>query len=581
MNIKRITLAILIFCTLESCAGKDIETQQKPKLNRISLTEETGVKLQNFFSQEASYQRFSGVALVESNDSIVYKQTLGKATSSGNRNDNLRFEIGSITKQFTAAAILQLVQHEKLALSDNINLHLGSLSSKEWKKVTIHQLLTHTSGIPSIYQTEQGLEIFFPEEAAISLADLVNRFKDHSLLFSPGEEFSYSNSGYVLLAAVIEEKTGMTYHEYLEKNIFDKYGLESTSFTREGNTTEPFYEYRADLSKRAPIYHPSWSFGAGGAYSTVEDLARWAKLIQSDSFLTENLRKEFLKSHTRQGYGYGWQFDQNGRIQHDGGTAGYMSFLSIDPSQKTVVVLLTNQGFEDIHKYGKSARYLSDVLAKTWNILSNEEVEVLPEIVKTNFQKKRSYRLDDKIKIDFTPGTDTSVVISVDGSLVTRILPSTPLKASAVLEEKMLAIGERLHNSDYWKLAKYCDGEMKFVCYSGLMRIGMKMMKKQTGKITETVPYFAAENHGLIRMIGEDGTLDMIVYFNDANEVQGIFEYASISGIAGGEMIAYPIGENRFFVDGHPYGEPSCEITIQANKLTISQLGREVVATEQ
>lgn len=528
-------------------------------------------QLKKLYDREASYQHFNGVVLIKQSDSTVLKTCYGTADRKKPIELNTRFDIGSLTKQFTAAAILQLVHEGKLKLNDPINKHLGSHASERWKKVTIHQLLTHTSGIPSLYQTEQGLEVFFPEETAIPLSDLIGRFKDAKLLFSPGEEFSYSNSGYILLAAIIEQLSVDTFEKYMVE-MFRRYGLENTSFLRDLNAASPFYGYRNDLLKSAPIYHMSWFKGAGGVYSTVEDLSKWVDIITSKEFLNEKLRNSFLKSHTNAGYGYGWQFE-DGHIQHDGGNAGFISFLSFDPASKDHVVLLTSRSFEDIRMFGKSADYVRGLVDKSWKAMNGEEVDVLP-MIKTGRLTTGSY-LVGEVSIELKKN-DTSLVVSADGTYPSRMIFNTPLDGKGEETLKMKEIARFLQKGKYWSLASHCDGEMKFVMYSGLMSVGMRMLKKQVGKVTQLIPYYVESGHGLLRMKGTKGILDLIVYFDEEGKIQGIFEHGNYEVDKQVEMLAYPIGNSLYYLDGLPYGEKSATIKILDDEIVFYQLDRSV-----
>lgn len=533
-------------------------------------------QLKKLYNREASYQHFNGVALIKQADSVVFKKSYGNKDRENPIELNTRFDIGSLTKQFTAAAILHLVQKDKLKLRDPVNKHLGSHASDRWKKVTIHQLLTHTSGVPSLYQTEQGLEIFFPKETAIALEDLIARFKDAKLLFSPGEEFSYSNSGYVLLATIIEQVSGLTYEDYME-NMFDKYGLNSTSFTRDTHAANPFYGYRNDLLKPAPIYHRSWLKGAGGVYSTVDDLSKWVYVITSEEFLDDDLRESFLKSHTNAGYGYGWQFEQD-HIQHDGGNAGFISFLSFNPNTQDHIVILTNRSFEDIRMFGKSADYVRELVSKTWASMDGEAVDVLPAI-KSGQLTTGGYLVGEEIVE--VEKNDTSLVVSASSTYPSRMIFNTPLNGEDDQTLKMIEIAKLLQKGKYWSLASHCDGEMKFVMYSGLMSVGMRMMKKQVGKMTQIIPYYVEEGHGLLRMKGTEGILDLIVYFDEEDKIQGIFEDGNYDIDRQMEMLAYPIGNNLYYLDGLPYGEKSATLKIMDEKIVFYQLDRSVTGTRK
>ncbi len=536
----------------------------------------TNAQMVQYFNNEANYGHFNGAVLVKQADSVLLEVCSGLANKEQEITLQTTFDIGSITKQFTATAILQLVDQGKISLNQPINQYLGELGSKRWKNVTVHHLLTHTSGIPSLFQTEQGLEIFYPTAEPIALPALIDRFRDGKLLHSPGEEFSYSNSGYVLLARIIEQVSGLPYQAYLQKHIFDRYNLRNTSFGKTGDFALPYYGYRHDLLKPAPIYHPSWFIGAGGVYSSALDLSKWAQIVTRSDFMNPKLKALLFTKHTRAGnghYGYGWVINKDSLVSHDGGNAGYMSTLSIDFATGMHQVILTNRSFENIHDFGKSANQLKNWSDDIWKWLAGESIEALPEIKPV---KPVTGELCLNGKPLIIQQQDSIGTIRLDEGSPARIIANTPLEDSSTASVKLLLITELLAGNKYWKLARYCDGEMRFVAYSGLLRMGMNMMRKQTGEVQEMIPYLADKGHGVIRMIGEEAILDMIVYYDDEGRIQGIFEHGNYELDKAQQMIAYPIGNNQLYLDGFPYGEKSATLTVENGQLNVSQSGRTV-----
>lgn len=569
----------LIFLTLltsfNACSYSQTSEIPKSSLDRVEIlqsinSEDYQKHLNYFLDQEIAYGHFSGVAMIQHKGKIIYS----KASPTLPQGINTRFDIGSISKQFTAAAILQLLNEKQFKLTDPINNHLSEYGSKKWENVTIHHLLTHTSGIPSIYQTEQGIEIFFPQEKEISLSNLINKFQDAKLLFSPGEEFSYSNSGYVLLAAIVENLSGSSFQSYVENELFAKYGLKNTSFTRDKSSAIPMYGYREDLLKKAPIYHYSWMIGGGAIYSNATDLLRWTELIQSDDFLTAELRSKYLQSHTNSGYGYGWITDEMGRIRHDGGTFGFMSLLAFDQESRVSTIVLSNRSFENIKDFSKSTDYVKQIVEKIWKCLQGKEIEILPSITTSSIQKEIYANEGDSLFI--VPINDSLYKIRYSNAQVSRVIPNTPLSEKDSINKKFIKVAKMLEESNFWEIAKYSDKEMKLVCYSGLMRYGMKQMKKQTGEVHSIVPYKIDKSHGLMRMKGKNGILDLIVYFNEDGKIQGIFEHGFYKHDKEMPQLAYPTSKNSLFVDGFPYAEESCKIEIRNGVAIIKQLGREL-----
>lgn len=528
----------------------------------------------DLLNKEMSYGHFSGVVMMQHHGETIFS-SVSRGLPSG---QNTRFDIGSISKQFTAAAILELANSGHLQLFDPINKYLGRFTEKKWRKITIHQLLTHTSGIPSIYQTEQGLEIFFPKEEETTIDFLIEKFRYDKLLFSPGSEFSYSNSGYVLLAAIIESISGKSFQSFMEENIFKQYKLAQTSFKRDANCAKPYYGYRTGLLSEAPVYHSSWMIGCGGVYSNASDLLKWTQLIQTKDYLNFNLQKEYLKSHTSKGYGYGWQFDIEERIQHDGATAGFVSSLSFHPKTGVSIAILSNRSFEQIHDFKKSAKYIAELEDKLWKLLEGYKIESLPEISKSS-TGARLFSLDDQwVKI--VPKNDSVFLVSHSSTTISRLIANTRITSNDKLSIALKNLAEVLENERYFKLARSCTSDMKFVCYSGLMRYGMKVMKKKTGDVQTIIPYKVGENYGLLRMKGELGNLDLIAYFDSEENIQGIFENGFYQRDKIQPQIAYAINESTFYIDGLPDGENPCWIEIEDGIASVKQLNRALVFIE-
>jgi CubicO group peptidase (beta-lactamase class C family) len=539
-------------------------------------------QVETIFTRAAQYGHFNGVVIVQDSAQRQYEICKGDARPGIPITTDTPFDIGSLTKQFTAAAILQLVVDGKVDLHTPVNQYLGDLASKRWRKVTLHHLLTHTSGIPSLYQTEQGLDVFFPEAGPITRATLVNRFRFAKLQFSPGEEFAYSNSGYILLAVVVEEMSGLSFGDFLNQKIFQPYGLTSTSWGATSGAALPYYGFRVDLQRAAPVHHPSWMVGAGGVYASAEDLARWIEVIQSDTFLNGTLRDEYLRSHTRAGasatYAYGWQRSTEGYVEHDGINTGFAAFVSFDPTTRQQVIILTNRGFESIHLYGNSADKIREWATSIWADLNGEPAEMLPAKVDRALAHG-AFVLPDGDTLHLTP-VDTVIRLTIKNRYPSRIVTNTPLSETTEMGEKMSKLCKLLQRGKYWKVGKYCDGEMKLVTYTGLLSVGVNMMKKRVGDLEEIIPYFVNEAYGLARMNGSEGGQDIIFYFDEEGRVQGMFEYEFYLPEKQVEMYAYPV-KNGFYLDGFPDGEDALEFSWKNDSLYFQQHGRTVVLTKR
>jgi len=258
--------------------------------------------------------------------------------------------IGSVTKQFTAAAIMMLAEEGKLFLTDSVAQHLPEFAP-QLRDVSIEQLLTHTSGVPDY--TRQWRFLLLDRGDEISLPDLLGRIKGKSLDFAPGTRFEYSNSNYVLLGAIIEKVSGQPYGKFMEERIFVPLGLGNTAYggyERAASMRAKGYEADGGKYSKPKSISMSMAYAAGGLVSTVDDLARWDNAITSGKLLKgESWQRVFSPARLQTGepskYGYGWGL---GKLQgataysHGGEIYGFSSFVERLPEQGIYVAVLAN-----------------------------------------------------------------------------------------------------------------------------------------------------------------------------------------------------------------------------------------------
>ena len=329
------------------------------------FAQDHAAKVQEVLTLAHKYRQFNGTALVAEDQKLVYKGAFGMANMEwGIPNaPDTKFRLGSITKQFTATLILQLVEQGKIKLDGKLSDYLPEYRKDTGEKVTIHHLLTHTSGIPS-YTSQPG---FFENVSRnpYKVGDFVKKHASGDLEFEPGSKFSYNNSGYFLLGAIIERVTGKTYEQVLKENIFDPLGMKNSGYDH----------YDTILPKRAAGYRPtpngyvnapyldmSLPYAAGSLYSTVEDLYLWDQALYTDKLLTAESKALMYKPFLEQ-YAYGWvvrdaSFKVNGLpvplITHDGGINGFTTRIVRYPKEKNLIVLLDNTGSEYLERLSDS-----------------------------------------------------------------------------------------------------------------------------------------------------------------------------------------------------------------------------------
>ncbi len=259
------------------------------------------------------------------------------------------FEIGSITKQFTAVGILMLMEEGKLSLDDEITKYIPDYPTQD-TKITIHHLLTHTSGIKS-YTSIPTLREFARDD--LSLEELIDAFKNEPMDFKPGEEFRYNNSGYVLLGYIIEKASGKPYDEFVQKRIFDKLKMKNSYYGSKSlliKNRAYGYQERESGYVNADYISMNIPHAAGSLMSTVDDLYTWNTAIRNHKLISkESTEKAFTDYKINNGnnisYGYGWfmaRIQDVPVIEHGGGIFGYTSQGIYVPSENVYVIILTN-----------------------------------------------------------------------------------------------------------------------------------------------------------------------------------------------------------------------------------------------
>lgn len=306
---------------------------------------------------------FNGTVLVARNGEILFGRGFGMADAvNGIPNDlETRFRIGSITKQFTAMGILILESRGLLASTDPVCGYLDQCP-RGWEAITLEHLIGHTSGVFGFTELED-----FDATQPVTPAETIERVAGIPLPWEPGQNYRYSNSGYVLLGMVIERVAGQSYEAFLEQNIFTPLGMEDTGYDH--GTEGLAVGYRTGFEP-ASFVDMSVPYAAGALYSTVLDLLRWDEALYTDKLVPTaylDKRETALVSITdRAGYGYGYGVAlglEEGRrvVFHDGGINGFYTQYSRYPDDHLCVVILTNR--EDSPSLDALASFAADLVS--------------------------------------------------------------------------------------------------------------------------------------------------------------------------------------------------------------------------
>ncbi|WP_282940885.1 serine hydrolase domain-containing protein [Paenibacillus sp. RC67] len=293
----------------------------------------------------------SGTVLIAHEGNIIFQKAYGYANIEHQVLNTIetKFRIWSLSKSFTALAIMMLYERNLLKLEDDIGAYLPEFANKG---IAIIHLLNHTAGLVN-YTSLPGYH-FRLNKLELTHQDVIKQLMDKPLQFKPGASFSYTNSAYYLLGMIIEITTGLSFEEFLIRNILQPLGMDNTGI----------FHQRKVIPHMSSGYHSSWEqfiqceylnmsgmFGAGAMYSTVEDLFKWDQALYTEKLVSQAALDQVFKPTFN--YGFGWFIDERynrKRIHHSGAYRGHRSDMQRYPNEKVTIIMLTNYDFVPILK---------------------------------------------------------------------------------------------------------------------------------------------------------------------------------------------------------------------------------------
>ena len=364
-----------------------IELKKIERSNRCQVAstfdDVLSVKIRDFMNRYTAIWPFSGTILIARQGKVFFEEGYELASQEYNvpNTPYTKHRLCSITKQFTAMAILILEERGQLTTMDLALQYLPDYPELD-HRITIHHLLTHTSGLPYCFGTE--FENRLESEKRILSQNEVHRFgtemedfelgsryealfrtyRTLPLVGEPGEVFEYSNFGYLLLACIIEQVSGMSYENFLEDNIFKPLKMSDTGVERDKKIIRNLatgYYLTGDELIRHKYVNLDHAIGAGDIYSTARDLVRWEEALKTEVLISKKQLEKMFTAYAKSGettsesedYGYGWFIDENHgykRISHGGGGLGFLTEFHRYPDTGLSIIVLSNYGFTAVYK---------------------------------------------------------------------------------------------------------------------------------------------------------------------------------------------------------------------------------------
>lgn len=358
------TVTIALICA--ACSGSGPDAILEAPTEETSIDNEViDFRSEAFLQEMLNDERFSGVALVVKDGKVVHAKGYGDATSENKNTVSTVFHVASITKQFTAAAIMQLVEKRVLDLNTSVNEYLPEkYRSPKWDGVDIHHLLSHTSGVPDYAVTRDYYDVVEGFCLGDTVDGMVKEAMEKDLEFEPGSQFSYSNIGFTLLGIVIENQTSIPFDEYVRINILNPMGMKSSRIHVIGHVPvaeeADGYRWSDGQSTHVPDDIVSLPVTApdGGLVTTLSDFVKWTKIYMggNPTVLTQKSLDRMLSPVTKVewtdprglplSYGYGL-FLGGGLVSHPGGIVGFRSHFIVDREKELLIAVFSNNTTND------------------------------------------------------------------------------------------------------------------------------------------------------------------------------------------------------------------------------------------
>jgi CubicO group peptidase (beta-lactamase class C family) len=530
-----------------------------------------------------AYNRFWGNVLIAQNGKIIFQQSYGFADKGRNiKNDSSTlFNLASVAKTMTAAAIFKLHDEGKLSLYDRVDKYIPGFVDDKTDSLTIINLLNHTSGMVTNPSNREDIKKEVPvlsDKEPVTLEQIISQFRETKLKSKPGTTFEYNNYGYIFLAYIIERVSGMDFFNYLNSTVLSKAGMTHTLSQLDLPGTEATGHIGIGTDNIHPVKsleHPSWYTGAAGIYSTAGDLCRFLQSVFSHELFSERTLKLMIDSSviTHRGnilWTSGWQkneVDGQDWYSHGGSIEGFSARIGYIPRENISIVILSNLVKDYKHDEMSSVNFsfVDEITENIIKILHGKTVAYIPvPNGKADEKLIGNYKLDDTHFLSVSFRNDSLFLTTEINSNFTLFDYSLNKEINDTLGNYKICkiFTSSLVSNNFDGFEKYATEEMQkdFFNEKGMtelinfwQRILSKAGKYLSSNICDKIVNQGHTDYSLIYHF-EEAEVTMQLSFNDNGLINGFYILKVIPKCRVYTVNLIPTGKDEYFVDGYKYG---------------------------
>ena len=569
---KRLIIITLIF------------TSGYNSLGQSNSKNELETSIDKLFESYTQYNRFVGNVLISKNDKIIYQKSFGYADLERHKKNTKAsiFSIASLTKSLTAVGIMKLVENEKLTLETPLSTYFPNFIPEYSNQITIQHLLNNSSGMQAnIGRVDDAGNGIMPEVNKISIDELLEKFKDSKLNFEPGTAHEYNNFGYVLLANIIEKVSGQSYANFMAQAVFKPTGMKNTASATFKNASKVAYPYfglgMEKFTKYTTPFHTSWLMGAADVTSTTTDLYKFMQALDKGTLLNPTSVNQLYTHSQEMGVnnitsGLGWIIGQKEGerwIYNSGLLPGYASMMGSLPDQNIEIIILSNATSVNpvTDEFQGNASFVEgEITDKIIGILLDKPVELAPiptQIENNSFGKNKTFQLDNEhtivIKMD-----DGKYFLETTGKAPWSVFTyafSKDANDKSEASQTALLFANAFSTQQFEGLSDYGNEQIKG--FLGTQQ-GQDQLKGMWLNFVNRAGEFKSYNiykiagqevkNVHVRFHFETVDIGMVISVNAAHKIQGMFMDDAVKTSHVSRVVLVPVGENKFFIDGHRNG---------------------------